>query len=58
MCSGERLGELQNFLQLFVLKFCFLRVYLGKKGSLVAALGGNPYSSVRIILFWFSVEKF
>jgi hypothetical protein len=42
MCSGERLGELQNFLQLFVLKFCFLRVYLGKKGSLVAALGGNP----------------
>jgi hypothetical protein len=31
-CSGEQLWELQNFLLLFVLKLCFVRILLGKKG--------------------------
>jgi hypothetical protein len=31
-CPGEQLWELQNFLQLFVLKLCFVRILLGKKG--------------------------
>jgi hypothetical protein len=40
-----------KFSATFVLKFYFVRVYLGKKGLFGAEIGGNPYSSARLSLF-------